>query len=356
MKRRGIGEMLMFNISRFLSFYLVIALVTASVLTLFLEGMELDETIVRHNAPETFLLTIVMAGVGSIIDEIRRHITVDRPLIQIIDALARIGKGDFAHRLDSGHRDFSQTGFREICDGINRLTGELAGVETLKTDFIANVSHELKTPLAAVRNYAMLLRDPTLPERQRQEYVRSIMDITSRLAELVSNILKLNKLENQQIFPETRQFELGEQIARCLLNFETAWEEKALELSCDIAENVMVEADPELLELVWNNLLSNAVKFTPQGGKIGVKLTVDGDWAQVTVTDTGCGMTPETGRHIFEKFYQGDTAHATRGNGLGLALVKRVVDITGGVITVSSRLGQGSTFTVRLGRVMHGAA
>lgn len=348
--------MLVFNISRFLSFYLVIALVTSTTMTMFLGSMELDEELVRRNAPETFAWTILMALLACGIDAARRHITVDRPLGQIITALERIGKGDFEHRLDAGHRDFSQIGFREICDGVNRLAGELEGVETMKTDFIANVSHELKTPLAAVRNYATLLREPDLPEGQRQEYVGAIKDITTHLAEMVSNILKLNKLENQQIFPEARQFELGEQIAGCLLNFETAWEEKELELDCDLAEDVMVEADPELLELVWNNLFSNAVKFTPKGGRIGVKLAVDGGWAVVSVTDSGCGMTPETGRHIFEKFYQGDTAHATRGNGLGLALVKRVVDITGGVITVSSRLGQGSTFTVRLGRGMNGKA
>lgn len=348
--------MLVFNISRFLSFYLVVALVTSTTVTLFLNGVELDEELIRHNAPETFLWTILMALIACGIDALRRHITVDRPLSQIIAALERIGKGDFEHRLDVTHRDFSQIGFREICDGINRLAGELEGVETMKTDFIANVSHELKTPLAAVRNYATLLREPDLPEGQRQEYVGAIKDITTHLAEMVSNILKLNKLENQQIFPEAKLFDLGEQIAGCLLNFETAWEEKELELECGIAEDVTVEADPELLELVWNNLFSNAVKFTPRGGRIGVTLTAEGSWAVVSVTDTGCGMTPETGRHIFEKFYQGDTAHATRGNGLGLALVKRVVDITGGAITVSSRLGQGSTFTVRLGRIANGKA
>ena len=171
MKRRSVWEMLVFNVSRFLSFYLVIALVTSSTMLLFLEGVELDEEIVRRNAPETFVWTIGMALIGCGLDALRRHMTVDRPLSQIITALERIGKGDFEHRLDSGHRDFSQIGFREICDGVNRLAGELEGVETMKTDFIANVSHELKTPLAAVRNYATLLREPDLPERQRQEYV-----------------------------------------------------------------------------------------------------------------------------------------------------------------------------------------
>ena len=208
-------------------------------------------------------------------------------------------------------------------------------------------------PRAVMKNYAALLQDETLPPEQRREYAEAIEGTAIRMAALVSNILKLNKLENQQIFPQVRCFDLGEQLAECLLQFETAWEER--ELECSLAEDIQVEADPELLSLVWSNLISNAVKFTDRGGKITVELTADGDWAVVRVTDTGCGMTPETGRHIFEKFYQGDTAHATAGNGLGLALVKRVVDITGGVITVSSTLGKGSTFTVRLERGQHGA-
>ena len=350
MKGRTWAERLLFNLSRFVSFYLVIGLVTSSTVMLFCAGMDIDEGLVRENAPLVFWWTVLMALIGCVVDALRRHASVERPLGRIIEALERIGRGDFGCRLDTGHRDFSQLGFREICEGINRLTNELAGVETLKTDFIANVSHELKTPLAAVKNYAALLRDDTLPPERRREYAQAIVDITTRLSELVSNILRLNKLENQQIFPEVRPFDLGEQVAQSLLQFETAWEEKGLELDCDLEDGVTVEADPELWSLVWNNLFSNAVKFTPPGGSIRVRLTVDGGWAVVSVADTGCGMSPETGRHIFEKFYQGDTAHATRGNGLGLALVKRVVDITGGAITVSSTLGKGSTFTVRLGR------
>ena len=351
MKQRTLGERVMFNISRFVSFYLVVGLVTTSSVLLFCADMELQEELVRQNGPQTFLWTLGMAVIACGLDALRRHIAVERPLKRIVDALERMGRGELDRRLDV--RDFSEIGFREICCGIDRLARELESVETLKADFISNVSHELKTPLAVMKNYAVLLQDETLPPEQRREYAEAIEGTAARMAALVSNILKLNKLENQQIFPQVRCFDLGEQLAECLLQFETAWEER--ELECSLAEDIQVEADPELLSLVWSNLISNAVKFTDRGGKITVELTADGDWAVVRVTDTGCGMTPETGRHIFEKFYQGDTAHATAGNGLGLALVKRVVDITGGVITVSSTLGRGSTFTVRLKRGSHGA-
>lgn len=351
MTGRGLAERILFHVSRFVSFFLVISVIITTTMLLFLWNMPLDEAVIRENAPRTFLNTVFLTVIGCVLDAVRRHLTVDRPLRQIISALERIRKGDFTVRLDESSRDFN-TGFQEISKGINGLAQELSGVETLRTDFIANVSHELKTPLAVIQNYAAILRDPTLPAEQREEYARIISRTTRRLADLVSNILKLNKLENQQIFPEVRTFDLGEQLAECLLAYETAWENKNLELECDIAEDVLVEADPALLQIVWNNLFSNAIKFTPEGGKISLRLKTDGSWVSVSVSDTGCGMSKETGTHIFEKFYQGDTAHATQGNGLGLALVKRVVDITGGEITVASTPGKGSTFTVRLGRKM----
>lgn len=184
------------------------------------------------------------------------------------------------------------------------------------------------------------------------EYANAIHHASRNLADLVTNILKLNKLENQQIFPETEEFDLAAQLCECLLNFEDIWEKKDIQLDVDMPETVVIKADPELLALVWNNLLSNAMKFTPEGGAVRVSLTREEELAVITVSDTGCGMTAEQGKHIFEKFYQTDPSHATRGNGLGLALVKRVVDITGSSITVQSTPGKGSTFTVRLGGVL----
>ena len=199
-----------------------------------------------------------------------------------------------------------------------------------------------------IQNYGSLLQQPELPEAERVEYARTVTNAAGRLASLITNILKLNKLENQQIYPKKERFDLGEQLCECLLTFENAWEAKDLEIETDIEDGVTVESDPELLSLAWNNLFSNAIKFTENGGTVCLKLYEDAGHAVVEVSDTGCGISPEVGAHIFEKFYQGDTSHATRGNGLGLVLVKRVVDIIGGEIGVSSELGKGSTFTVKI--------
>ena len=208
----------------------------------------------------------------------------------------------------------------------------------------------MKTPLAVMQNYSTLLQAPDLTEEKRLEYAKGVSDASRRLSEMMTNILKLNRLENQQIFPEVTEFDLGEQLCACLLQFENTWEQSSIEIDTDIAEDVRVEADSELLSLVWNNLLSNAFKFTSPGGSVSLRLTATQSHATVQISDTGCGMTPEVGAHIFEKFYQADSSRATQGNGLGLALVKRVVDILQAQIRVESTPGVGSTFTVTIRR------
>lgn len=232
----------------------------------------------------------------------------------------------------------------------NIMAKELGSVETLRTDFISNVSHELKTPLAVMQNYGTMLRSPDLPENKRIEYAKGITENSRRLASLITNILKLNKLENQQIFPVLERFDLSEQLCESLLQFEEIWEQKNIDIETEIPDEIFIDSDSELLGLVWNNLLSNAFKFTENGGKVSVVLAADNDFVTVKITDTGCGISAETGAHIFEKFYQGDTSHAMQGNGLGLALVKRVVDIMQGEIAVESEVGKGSTFTFKLKR------
>ena len=176
------------------------------------------------------------------------------------------------------------------------------------------------------------------------------VDGSRRMADMMTNILKLSRLENQQFYPQVSEYDLGEQLCECLLQYENVWEKANIEIKTDIAEDVTVKADAELLGHVWNNLFSNAFKFTPAGGMVTVSLTATEHYAVVKVTDTGCGMTPDVGAHIFEKFYQGDTSHSVQGNGLGLALVKKVIDIMQGEIGVESTVGKGSTFIVKIRR------
>ncbi len=195
---------------------------------------------------------------------------------------------------------------------------------------------------------AELLQTDRGTEEERREYARNIEEAAVRLSTLISNILKLNKLENQNIDPDIEDYDLSGQLEMCILQYEDLWDEKELELEVDIEERVDVRADRSLMELVWNNLLSNAVKFTEPGGTVTIRQRTAEGQVEVSVTDTGCGMSQESIRHIFDKFYQGDTSHAREGNGLGLALVKRIIDLMNGEITVVSRPGQGSTFTVRL--------
>ena len=316
----------------FCIFFLLIAFVLTSSMYLFLTylGQSMNVVFTQSDVQLAALVTFgnvfMLSLVCAAVDLLRRKLTVERPVKRIIDGAQ----------------------FNIIIDYFNRMVQELSGMETLRTDFIANVSHELKTPLAVIQNYGTMLQQPNLDEEDRKDYARTVTNASQRLASLITNILKLNKLENQQIYPRKERFDLGEQLCECLLGFENAWEAKNLEIETDIADGVTVESDRELLSLVWNNLFSNAIKFTEEGGTIGLKLYTENSHAVVEVSDTGCGISPEIGAHIFEKFYQGDTSHATQGNGLGLALVKRVVDIVGGEIGVSSELGKGTTFTVKI--------
>ncbi len=346
----------LFSMRRYAIFFLLMSFLITCCMLLFLNtmqrsmGLELTREGISEAAKITFVNVVLISAVCTIIDGVRRWFMVARPVHRIAEAADKVIKGDFSVRIQPIHSLDHMDGFNIIIDYFNRMTKELSGIETLRTDFISNVSHELKTPLAVMQNYGTMLQQPDLPEEKRMEYAKAVADASRRLANLISNILKLNKLENQQIFPANQVFDLGEQLCECLIAFEDIWEEKRIEIETDLEDNVLVESDTELLSLVWNNLFSNALKFTEPGGKVSLVLKTDGASAVVQVTDTGCGIGAETGAHIFEKFYQGDTSHAAQGNGLGLALVKRVIDIVGGDISVDSVVGKGSTFTVKLMR------
>ena len=225
----------------------------------------------------------------------------------------------------------------------------LGSIETLKTEFFSNVSHEIKTPLAVILSTAELLQKEDLPPEKRQEYVQTIIGASKRLNTLITDILRLNKLEKQAITPQAEPYDLCAQLCECALQFESVWEKKHIDFEADLEDSAIVAADESLLALVWTNLLSNAFKFTPEGGRVSLSQhTGEDGLVTVTVTDTGCGMSEETQRHIFDKFYQGDVSHAAEGNGLGLALVRRILAMTDASIQVRSHPGEGSSFTVTL--------
>lgn len=341
-------KMLKDGIQHFAAFFLLIAFVITCNFFLFLNSIQMSEAEVRGAAPITFYNILLLTGLFSIFDTVRRVWMIGRPVNRILDGMSRIVAGDFKVRIPYIKGENSGNEFDSIIKGLNEMTAELSGVETLRTDFVSNVSHELKTPLAVIQNYGTMLQSPNLTEEQRLEYAKAITNQTKTLSNLITNILKLNRLENQQIYPDKKEYNLTEQICECLLGFEQAWEEKELEIETDLEEDVMVCEDSELLSLVWNNLFSNAIKFSEEQGKVFVGVKRENEKILVTVSDNGCGISPEVGKHIFEKFYQGDTSHATKGNGLGLALVKRVIDIVGGDIHVQSALGEGTTFCVSL--------
>ena len=343
-------------VNNYVVFFLVVAFAVTCCMLLFVSiladsmGLVFTSENIATAAKLTFANVVLITFLFGTIDYLRRKFMVELPVQRITQAAERIMQGDFSVRIKPLRGIPEETGFNRIIHCVNQMASELSGTETLRTDFIANVSHELKTPLAVMGNYAAMLQRPGITEEEKNQYAKAISEAAGRLAQLITNILKLNKLENQQIFPRKEEYDLAEQLRESLLQFEDAWEEKDLNIEADIEESVLICSDRELLYLVWNNLISNAVKFTPEGGTVRVCLKAEADQVTVSVSDTGCGMKPEVGRHIFEKFYQGDTSHATQGNGLGLALVKRVVDILNGRIDVRSVYEQGSTFTVSFQR------
>lgn len=339
-----------FLIWRYVTIFLLISFVVTASFLLFLNSMEIDTSAIKQNALLTFGNVFFLSAFCCLVEWVLRKLTVDRPIRMIREATKRMAEGDLSARIDTSKFTVASDDFNHIAYDFNIMAEELSNTANLRTDFVSNVSHELKTPLAVIRNYSKLLQSDTLTEEQRLEYAQGIDRATQRMTALITNILKMNKLENQQISPKVQEYDLTEQVAECMLAFDDALERKHIDLQCEMDDRILVTADPELLTLVWNNLLSNAVKFTPEGGSITVSVKPENENAVVSVWDTGCGITKDTAKHIFDKFYQGDTSHATEGNGLGLALVKRVIDLTGGEISVNSTPGEGSTFTVKIRR------
>lgn len=329
----------------FITFFVFLALVCTLILSIGLlaigQSLGMFEVPISIGGSPFISFIFLSVIIGTILSFVFALVIV-APINNLRRATRRVSSGDFTVQLPVK----SNSDIAQLTNDFNQMVRELRSIETLRNDFIANVSHEFKTPISSIEGYASLLEDESLSSEERMEYARSIADSARRLSVLTTNILRLSKLENQEFIPEQTTFSLDEQIRRCILLFEKEWTAKDLELDIDL-EPATITGCEELLEQVWQNIIGNAVKFTENGGRISISLS-SGDNCVVTVKDTGIGIDQSVMPHIFDKFYQSDRSRSKYGNGLGLALVKQILDLIGGTIDVESTPGVGSTFTVTI--------
>ena len=336
----------LFPPSLFIVFFVVLLLMSGIHTGLIVGMNELGWNDVIQSAVPLLYWGLVAAGLTVFTRrEIRK--AYEEPMHKLANATKRVAEGDFSVYVAPGHTADKLDYLDVMLIHFNKMVEELGSIETLKTDFFSNVSHEFKTPLAVIYSNAQILQRQELNDKQ-QECVNNIINSSRRMSNLIQNMLKLNKLEKQTISPAVEKYDVCAQLCECAVQFEESWEEKDIELNVEMEDSAYIAADPGLMELVWNNLLSNAIKFTPDGGMITLSQTSNDTSVTISVTDTGCGMNDEVKKHIFDKFYQGDESHATLGNGLGLALVKRIIELSDATITVESTPGKGSVFTVTL--------
>ena len=354
MKKKHLNRKKKYKISNFSIGQFIVMLVVLGVLTAlpaFLFGANLELLFqmrsyifwyILYWAIVTFIIVAVIAYI--------KNKAFDIPMKRLSEGAEKVAKGDFSIYLEPIHAPDKKDYIDVMFEDFNKMVEELGSIETLKNDFIANVSHELKTPLSVIRGYASALKKEDISTEDQINYTDTIISAADNLTMLVTNILKLSRLENQEILTETEPYDLCEQLSEIAIAFEKSLEERNLEFEIEIENKLMLNIDSGMLELIWYNLLSNAVKFTQAGGKITLKQWSDENSVSVSVSDNGCGMDAETINHIFDKFYQGDSSHSGAGNGLGLALVKRITELASGIVSVKSSVGTGTTFTVRLNR------
>lgn len=267
-----------------------------------------------------------------------------RPIQNISNAFDELSKGNFSVRVPEQEKIAE---IREMAQRFNTMTFNLSHIETLQNDFVVNVSHEFKTPIAAIEGYATLLQSPMLSPERHEQYVKKILDNSEKLSTLSSNILMLSKLENQGTVPPYREYRLDEQIRKSILRLENKWTEKNIEFDMELPKQIYYGSE-QLLDQVWSNILDNAIKHSPSGGTIHVSIQQTEKSLLVCIADHGDGMSEEVQKHIFEKFYQSDSSRKAEGNGLGLALVKRILDLCKGGISLESTPGKGTAFFISL--------
>lgn len=292
-----------------------------------------------------FYMGAISLGIGAFLTMLTSELPL-KPINRVITQLKKLAKGDFSARLSFGAPIGKHPTIVELTDNFNMMAEELENTELLRSDFINNFSHEFKTPIVSIAGFAKLLKRGNLSEQQKEEYLNIIEEESMRLAYMATNVLNLTKVENQTILTDVSSFNLSEQIRSSVLLLENRWVKKNIEFSLEFEEH-QIEANEELLKQVWINLVDNAVKFSPDYGLIVIKIAADEDFYKISVANSGTEIPPESMKKIFNKFYQADESHASEGNGVGLAIVKRITELHNGEITVQSK-NEITTFTVKL--------
>ena len=303
-----------------------------------------------HDYKQPYLAIIVLlyilfaAFVFFMVDYIRRNVLTKRPLIDILDATKLISEGNFDIHLIPRHSYSNYDELDKIMININKMALKLKEESILKSDFISNFSHEIKTPISIILGYTNTLMKNKLDEKNKEIYLEKLNNATKNLSDLITNILKLNKIDNNEI--ELEETNLSMILENVIVGFDEVLSKKNLNLDIDLDDRVIINSNSSLIQVIFSNLISNAIKFSPDGAKIEIKLKKNNNMVSFMVKDYGIGMTKDTISHIFNKFYQGDTSHKEEGNGLGLAMVKSAIDKLKYKISIESEEKKGSTFIV----------
>ncbi|WP_312642721.1 HAMP domain-containing sensor histidine kinase [Hydrogenoanaerobacterium sp.] len=303
------------------------------------------------SSPSEVILICLVIGVA-LTAALSRRLT--NTLTQLSHAQEEVAKGNFKVRLEPKKNAnhimravFRTSEVEQMIDSFNTMVEDLRRNEYLRKDFVRNVSHEFKTPITSIQGFTKLLKDENLPHQEFLRYTDIIIEETQRLANLSNNLLKMSQVENRTIPDQKCAFSLDEQLRKTILMLEKSWEEKNLQLEIDL-DAVSYLGYRDLLQEVWINLLNNAIKFSNRGGTLGVTLHRKCKNIEVSISDNGIGISDTAQEHIFEQFYQADESRSHYGNGLGLAIAKRIVELSKGTISVQSKLGEGTTFTISL--------
>lgn len=322
--------------------YLVTFTITAILISISITLGWYTESMMDNPIIIMFITLISCVIIGTVIAVIASRKMLES-IRRFMEATQKLASGDFTARLNISH----PPEYRFLSENFNHMAEELQGIEVLRTDFINNFSHEFKTPIVSIKGFAEILKDDHLTKEERDEYLDIVIEESTRLASLSTNVLTLSKVETQSILTDQQHFNLGEQVRQSILILDSKLAKKDLLLHIDL-DDIYIEGNKEMLNQVWLNLLDNAIKFVQEKGRIDIVMKEEEDSVSLTITDTGCGISSESLPRIFDKFYQDDASHATSGNGLGLPIVQKIITLHHGTITCVSQVSKGTSFKVTL--------